>query len=125
MKTQKILTEEIRDLTVASLPTRPTSPISHGGGGYSPTEMKQAFDKLPLYLVDHFNSLIDDLRGDDGGSVTDTIQSEIFPGHTLRDMLRDVKSGEFASYLNILGKPLSVHSAEILERLTLLEEARR
>lgn len=121
MKTTKILTEEICDLTVSSLPTRPTSPIALGGRGYSPTEMKQAFDKLPLFIIERFNSLIDDIHGEGEEKITDSIPSGISEGHTVEDMLKDITEGSFASYLTVLDKSLSVHIAEILERLNALE----
>ena len=121
MKTTKILTEEICDLTVSSLPTRPTSPIALGGRGYSPTEMKQAFDKLPLFIIERFNSLIDDINGEGEEKITDSIPSGISEGHTVEDMLKDITEGSFASYLTVLDKSLSVHIAEILERLNALE----
>lgn len=125
MKTTKILTEEICDLTVSSLPTRPTSPIALGGRGYSPTEMKQAFDKLPLFIIERFNSLIDDINGEGEEKITDSIPSGISEGHTVEDMLKDITEGSFASYLTVLDKSLSVHIAEILERLNALEGERK
>ena len=121
MNTKKILTEEISDLTVSSLPTRPTSPIALGGRGYSSAEMKEAFDKLPLFIIDRLNSLIDDLRGEEGGSVSDVISTGITEEHKLSDLFEDVKNGNFCAYLNVLNKSLAVHIAEILERLNNLE----
>ena len=121
MNTKKILTEEISDLTVSSLPTRPTSPIALGGRGYSSAEMKEAFDKLPLFIIDRLNSLIDDLRGEEGGSVSDVISTGITEEHKLSDLFEDVKNGNFCAYLKVLNKSLAVHIAEILERLNNLE----
>ena len=83
MKTTKILTEDISDITVSSLPTRPTSPVALGGRGYSPSEMKAAFDKLPLYVIERFNSLIDDIRGENGGSIADAVKTGITFGSAL------------------------------------------
>ena len=125
MKTTKILTEEISDLTVSSLPTRPTSPIALGGRGYSSAEMKQAFDKLPLFIIERLNSLIDDIKSEGGGSVADAIPTGICEEHSLKDLFADVKNGNLSSYLNVLGKTLAVHIAEILERLKRLEEERK
>ena len=121
MKTGKILTEEISDLTVGSLPTRPTSPVALGGRGYSPAEMKHAFDRLPLFIVERFNSLIDDIKAVGEDSVAAAIPSGVSEGHSLSDLLGDITGGGFASYLTVLDKTLSVHITEILERLNRLE----
>ncbi len=61
MTTSKITDSEIESLKVASLPTRPTAPTAFGGKGYTATEMKEAFDKLPLKIIENFNALIDDI----------------------------------------------------------------
>ena len=121
MNTTKILTEEICDLTVSSLPTRPTTPTALGGRGYSATEMKEAFDKLPLFIIERFNSLIDDIQAEGEGSVANVIPTSIAEGHKLSELFSDIKSGDMASYLMVLGKSLAVHIAEILERLNALE----
>ena len=121
MNTTKILAEEISDLTVSSLPTRPTSPTSLGGRGYSAAEMKRAFDKLPLFIIDRLDLLIDDLRGEGGGSVCDAIPTKITEDHKLSDLFEDIINGNFSAYLTVLNKSLSVHIAEILERLNILE----
>ena len=121
MNTTKILTEEISHLTVSSLPTRPTSPIALGGRGYSADELKGAFDKLPLFIIERFNSLIDDIKGIGQGSLTDEIPTKITESHKLSDMFRDVTNGNFSVYLKVLDKSLAVQIAEILERLTILE----
>ncbi len=62
MNTTKITNSEIDALKVASLPTRPTAPTAFGGKGYTATEMKEAFDKLPLRIIEEFNSLIDEIK---------------------------------------------------------------
>ena len=61
MNTEKITDSEIEQLKVASLPSRPTAPPSFGGRGYTAKEMKEAFDKLPLFIIARLNSLIDDV----------------------------------------------------------------
>lgn len=63
MKTQKISESEISTLKVSSLPTRPTAPTSYGGRGYTSLEMKMAFDLLPLFIIERYNALIDELSG--------------------------------------------------------------
>jgi hypothetical protein len=63
MRTRKITEGDIADKKVASLPTRPTAPTAFGGKGYTPTELKEAFDKLALHVIERFNELIDDITG--------------------------------------------------------------
>lgn len=99
MKSKKITEADIADKKVASLPTRPTAPAAFGGKGYTPTELKEAFDKLALYVIERYNELIDDISGTPGNSITDEIKTGIKDGHTLADMFADVKSGEFIDYL--------------------------
>ena len=121
MNTQKILTEEIRDLTVASLPTRPTASEELGGRGYSAGEMKAAFDKLPLFIIERLNSLIDDIQASGEGSVSDAIKTDIYEGHTLKALFTDITSGALSGYLTVLDSPLSTHIAEIIKRLSEIE----
>ena len=61
MNTKKITDSEIESLKVASLPTRPTAPTAFGGKGYTATQMKEAFDKLPLRIIEEFNLLIEEI----------------------------------------------------------------
>lgn len=70
MTTNKILASEIAELRVASLPARPTAPTAFGGRGYTATQMKEAFDRLPLFIIDRLNALIDEVSelSVDGGS---------------------------------------------------------
>ncbi|MBR5139611.1 MAG: hypothetical protein IKV16_01025 [Clostridia bacterium] len=62
MVTKKILDSEIESLKVASLPTRPTAPTAFGGKGYTSAEMKAAFDKLPLRIIEEFNTLVGEIE---------------------------------------------------------------
>lgn len=117
MKATKILEEEISDLKVASLPTRPTESRGFGGGGYSPSEVKAAFDKLPLFIVERFNALIDDIMALGEGSLADSIQTGIDEEHTLRDMFRDIENGKFSTYLMFGGESLASQLARIKEAL--------
>lgn len=104
MKATKITGAEIAPLKVAALPSRPTAPTAFGGKGYSASEMKAAFDRLPLYIIDRLNLLIDDIAD---GEFLDAVETGISTAHTLRDLLGDVKGGRMASYLNVLGSPLT------------------
>ena len=62
MITKKISDSETESLKIASLPTRPTAPTAFGGKGYTATEMKEAFDKLPMRIIKEFNSLIEEIE---------------------------------------------------------------
>ncbi|MBR7116659.1 MAG: methyl-accepting chemotaxis protein [Clostridia bacterium] len=107
MTVTKINEADIRSLRVASLPSRPTAPTSFGGAGYTARQMKEAFDKLPLFIISRFNALLDDLCRSDGEGVDGAIPSGIRDGHSLRNLLEDIRSGAFSDYLNVLGKTLS------------------
>ncbi len=122
MKTTKIKDAEIASMKISSLPSRPTAPTSFGGRGYTATEMKAAFDKLPLYLVEKFNSLIEDIAAEED-SIASAMLTGIGEGHTLAGLFSDVTSGAFAAYLDVLGSPLTERITEIRETLSSLMEA--
>ncbi len=107
MKATKITNGDIADKTVASLPTRPTLPSAFGGKGYTADEVKQAFDKLPLYIIEKFNELIDDIKGTEGNTVADAILTGIDEGHTLLELFEDIKNGSFSAYLAVTDGTLS------------------
>ena len=83
MNTTKITDSEIDTLKVASLPTRPTAPAAFGGKGYTALEMKAAFDKLPLRIIESFNLLIDEINS---GAVTE----EISRHEPIKSLISDV-----------------------------------
>ena len=103
MTTKAIQNSEIEDLKISSLPTNPTADPNYGGLGYSASEMKAAFDRLPLFIIDRLNSLIADISS----SVESSVSSEIKTGlrdnweHSLKDFFDDVKNGQLASYLAV------------------------
>ncbi len=99
MKANKISDAEISNIKVSALPTRPTTPDAFGGSGYTASDVKAAFDKLPLYIIDRFNELIDDIKGENGGDLTDGIKTGINSTQTLREFFDDVVSGAICSYL--------------------------
>ena len=107
MKASIINEADIAGLKVASLPSRPTAPSSFGGRGFTATEMKEAFDKLPLYLVDKFNLLIQDISEEGEDSLAASVPTGIRSAHTLSDMFSDVISGVFSTYLAVSGASLS------------------
>ncbi len=101
MKATKITNGDIADKTVASLPTRPTLPSAFGGKGYTAEQVKEAFDKLPLYIIEKFNELIDDIKGTEGGTIADAMLTGIMDGHTLLSLFEDIKTGAFSAYLTV------------------------
>ena len=122
MKATKILNSEIEPICVASLPVRPTASRELGGLGYSSSELKAAFDRLPLFIIERFNALLDDISD---GSLTAQIPTNISPSHSLANMLEDIKCGNFASYLSLGDVSLLSVIADIRERLSALEEGRK
>lgn len=117
MKAQKIQNADVKDLLIASLPTRPTAPRSMGGMGYSASEMKSAFDKLPLYIIERYNELIEDIHDLGEDSIAAAIPSGIKDGHSLNDLFSDISSGALALYFTFLGKTLAEHITDILAEL--------
>ena len=77
--------------------------------------MKAAFDRLPLFIVERFNRLVDAIKGESDDSITEYIPTGITEGHTLNDMLCDIKNGGFASYLDVYGETL-LEKIERIER---------
>ena len=98
MKTKRITDADISDLKISSLPTRPTAPQAFGGKGYTAQEMKEAFDRLPLFIIERLNTLIDDLTGEACESVATAIKTGIADSHTLADLFSDIESGNFITY---------------------------
>ncbi len=120
MKTTKILDGEISELKVASLPTRPNAAPKYGGYSYSAEDMKAAFDRLPLFIVEKFNSLLEDIEAESDG-IAEALKTGISDGHTLAELFADIENGSFGTYLTLLGKSLTEHLQSILERLEELE----
>lgn len=116
MKTLKITEGEIGPLKVASLPSRPTAPTSFGGKGYTATQMKEAFDRLPLLIIGRLNSLIGDLQDPDDG-VSGVIPTGIREGHTLSDLFRDIESGDLCNYLSVRDGTLTEFLGALREEL--------
>ena len=122
MKTVKITDEAIADMKIASLPTRPTAPSSFGGRGYTATEMKAAFDRLPLYITEVINSLLDDICSEvpeDG--IAGAIETGLPDGQSLAELFSDIVSGKFATYLSVGGKSLSVQINELRSEINALK----
>ncbi len=96
MKTTKITQSESEPLLIASLPTRPTAPSAFGGKGYTATEMKAAFDQLPILIIERFNSLIDDIES---GNICDGIPTAISGAPTLSALIKAFYNGTLASLI--------------------------
>ena len=101
MNTKKITDADVAGFKISSLPTRPTAPTSLGGRGYSSKEMKEAFDRLPLYIIEKFNLLVDDICEKGENSLSAAIPTGISDTHTLYDLFSDIVNGRFASYLSV------------------------
>ncbi len=120
MKATRITEAELEELKVASLPTRPTAPAAFGGAGYTAKDMKEAFDRLPLFLADKYNELVDSICGQGDDSIATTIKTGIGAEHALTDMFCDIVDGSFATYLSVDGRSLLdtvQHLYSIVERL--------
>ena len=99
MKSHTITNEEIEALKVASLPNRPTAPEEYGGHGFTAKEMKAAFDRLPLYLVERFNDLIDDIETESSDSILRSVKLGLGNGMTLYDFLLFFETGQILSII--------------------------
>ena len=119
MKTTKIKDDEIKDLKVASLPTRPTADTAFGGKGFGASDMKAAFDKLPLFIIERFNSLFEDIF--EGEGIKEQIFTGIEPSHTLSELFSDIISGAFAAYLTVGEKTLTEYITNLEQRILRLE----
>ena len=117
MKAKKILNSDITGILISSLPSNPTAPRSLGGMGYSAADMKEAFDRLPLYIIEEYNKLISDIKNLGEDSLASAIPTGIKDGHTLHSLFEDVNSGELAAYFSILGKSLLSHLISIYAEL--------
>lgn len=123
MNATKILDSEIASLKIASLPSRPTAPTSFGGKGYTASEMKAAFDKLPLFIIERFNALIEDIGSVGEMSLAAEIPTGISEDHTLAELFLDIKSGALARYMQTLGESLEDLLAGIIENVAALGES--
>ncbi len=111
MQSKKITNEDISDILVSSLPTRPTSDYLYGGEGYSSQEMKAAFDRLSLYIIEEFNKLLDDITAVGDASLAGAIPTDIETAHTLFELFEEIKNGTFINRIKINGEPLTVYLA--------------
>lgn len=122
MTATKILNEEIEDLKISSLPTQPTSPKGLGGLGYSSRDMKAAFDRLPLFIIERYNALIEAIGTLGDGSLADEIPTGISDGQTLATLMEDMKNGNFATYLPVANTTLEEAIVYVLDETESLME---
>ncbi|MBQ9735768.1 MAG: hypothetical protein IJV96_03175 [Clostridia bacterium] len=118
MPIYKIKPSEIEACRISNLPSRPSFPSLYSGEVLSASELRAAFDALPLLLADALNDLVDSLglfeEKGASESFASLIATHIFEGHSLEDLFRDVADGSLATYFAPDGaRPL----AEILEVL--------
>ena len=111
MKAKEILTTEIDSIKISSLPSRPTAPTAFGGLGLTSKEMREAFDKLPLLIIDRFNYLLSDIIS---GDLASSLTVNSYNGTTLTQFVESVQS--------TLDSNFAVAIADIQERLDRLEE---
>ena len=123
MKAKKITKDDIYGLGVASLPTRPATPAAVGGKGYTPKELKEAFDRLPLYIIEQFNALIADIEAVGEESLASAIKTGIREGHSLDQLFSDIKDGSLLFYIDAGGRSLATELEDIRSRLCRLEES--
>ncbi len=123
MNTKKILDSEIANMKIASLPSRPTAPTAFGGRGFTAKDMKEAFDKLPLFIVEKFNTLIDDISANGENSIAGAIPTGLSVGHTLANLFEDIKTGEFADILSVGDGTLSEYILLLADKITEINEA--
>ena len=116
MTTKKITESELSPLRIASLPTRPTAPTAFGGKGFTATEMKEAFDKLPMLIAARLNELIDDITTGGIASAIPVVGS--YKLSTLEDLMSGIEGGELSNAINVLGTPLSTCIGRILSDIS-------
>ena len=123
MNTKPILESEYASLRISALPSRPTASSAFGGRGYTATQLKEAFDRLPLLLIERFNALLADINRQGRGSLADAIPTGLESDHTLSRLFEDIKSGTLSTYLYVGDQSLFekiTEMAAVLNTLILL-----
>ena len=117
---EKIKPQAVELLGVQALPTTPSAQGT--AGGYSPTEIKAAFDRLTVHVIEKYNLLVDAIHSSGADSILAEIPSGIRDGHTAAELIEDIKSGNISSYLKVADRSLCEEIAMLRERITRLEE---
>lgn len=115
MNTKPINEAEIAELKVSALPTRPTAPGQFGGKGFTASDMKKAFDRLPLYIIERLNSLISDVSREGEGSLVAEIPTSIEEAPRLAQLLSGIKSGELSAFLSLGDETLGERMQRLAE----------
>ena len=121
MLTNVIFPEEYEDIKVSSLPSNPTANTAHGGLGYNAIQMKAAFDALPVFIIERFNRLVNDITARADVSISADMRTEIPEAPKLSDVFEDIKDGQLASYLMVGDDSLATHIAKIWELLNIIK----
>ena len=100
-------------MKIASLPSRPTAPASFGGKGFTSAQMKAAFDRLPLFIIERLNGLIDDILATGDDSLAGAIATGISAGHSLSSLFADITDGSFSSYLALGDEKLADYALRL------------
>lgn len=117
MKTKPISESEYTALRISALPSRPTASSAFGGKGYTASQLKEAFDQLPMLLVERFNALLEDIGRTGEDSLADSIPTGLESNHTLAQLFDDVQSGTLATYLQVGDQTLFNLLAEMKSKL--------
>jgi hypothetical protein len=120
MTTKKITSEETSALAVESLPTRPTESTAFGGKGYTSTEMKAAFDRLPKLIIERFNHLIDDIED---GSILEDIKTKNENMPSVSDLIDGMKDERLATAITVFGTSLKLVLHNLREDVNMLMKA--
>lgn len=112
MKAKTILTTETDGLKISSLPSRPTAPKAFGGGGLSSSQMRAAFDALPLLIIERYNNLLSDIES---GELAASLVVDATDGTTLKELSKLVKN-------DTASLALAQEIEELKERIAYLED---
>ncbi len=117
MISKVIFPDEYDALKVSSLPSNPTAAVKYGGLGYNSNQMKAAFDALPVFIIEKFNRLIDDITTDPHLSISGELRTGISQAPRLSDIFADITNGQLASYLTVGESSLATQIAQIKESI--------
>ena len=113
MKAKAITESEIAEYKISSLPTRPTAPTEYGGRGYTSVQMKEAFDALPLYIIERFNELIDDISSDSPDGIIHEIKLGFGNGLTLYDLVYQMLNGNLLAIIRMGDESLDTYLSRL------------
>lgn len=108
MKKYKISAEEFNKVSLTRISNTPSSPSQYNGARLGAEDLKKRMD-APLELFrDKLNALVGFLLGEGDDSAIAHIDTGIYEGHTISQMLKDIvaESADFASYLSVGEKSL-------------------